>query len=79
MEFRSILEHCVIVKVTDCKNKGYWYANSIGDQFIAFAIDEDEEQIYVCHKTNRSDTVCTIPVEHCEFVQGDIEDLWEMV
>jgi hypothetical protein len=72
------INHCVIVKITTCDNKDYWYADLVGQHLVAFGYDNVQEEIYCCHKSNKHNEVSTLPIEDCVIVKGDINNLYEM-
>ena len=77
MDEKRILSHCAIVKAIKCENEKYWYNGCVGEHFVAFGFDKDEQLIYCCHKRNNRNTIATLPLNHAKIIQGDLYKLYD--
>lgn len=79
MNEKEILSHCTIVKIVS-SDTGIWYEGLIGKELVAFGFNEEEDQVYVCYKDSDKDSTTLYPiyVDDVEFVQGYLDELYEM-
>ncbi|MCK1995440.1 hypothetical protein MPH61_23235 [Peribacillus muralis] len=74
----AILSHCVIVEISKCEDKELWYRSMIGKQLVAFGFNVCENQVFCCYKENNNTTMHLLQPEDIEFIEGDLDDLFEM-